>query len=138
MSPPLFRRALLTLSTPTCGTNLDVLLELVTTSVTLVSDELRVAIRCPGITDFAARPVLLFKGVQNLLGQLYVAASAKAVEVDRLLMSVDIIVEGVCGYDPWAEWDEADALIVGKQGGPVIGLCSSALYRLNYGNVDIW
>ncbi len=113
--PPLLKTALLLLETPSTTENLDHLINLITTAVGLVEDELRVAVRCPQIEASRNSPVLLFKEVQNFLGNLYVAAAAKAMQVDRLLMSVDVVVEGVCGYDPWTEWT-GDALMFGQEG----------------------
>jgi hypothetical protein len=112
---PLIQSALLLLSTPTIE-NVDHLITLITTAVGLVEQELSVAVRCPQIEASRNSPVLLFKEVQNFLGNLYVAAAAKAMQVDRLLMSVDVVVEGVCGYDPWTEWT-GDALMFGQEGG---------------------
>ncbi|KAI9030403.1 hypothetical protein DFJ74DRAFT_656470 [Hyaloraphidium curvatum] len=109
-----YHSALLLLECATTTEHLDYLITLITSSVELVTEKLRVAVRCEQIGRFKDRPVLLFKDVQNFLGQLYVAAASKALEVDRLLMSIDVVVETVCGYDPWLEWNDAEVLIVGR------------------------
>ncbi|KAI9204445.1 uncharacterized protein BJ171DRAFT_505849 [Polychytrium aggregatum] len=96
------------LSTLSTDNHLASYLALIRHAAAQTSDRLCICLDCPEIPASQHRPVTIHEALHAVLSALYIAASEAAYRSGHLLLSVDVVFLGWCGYDPSdADWDVA-------------------------------
>ncbi|KXS20725.1 Nucleotidylyl transferase [Gonapodya prolifera JEL478] len=105
-----FRFSAVPISLPRASSSLALHRNTILTAVRSTSQRLVLLVDCPEIVQHKESPVLLWKQLNKLLGTLYVWATKEAYAIDRILMDIDVVFDGFCGYDLFKEWTTLEAV----------------------------